>query len=510
MKFRKVLCGSLAALMALSTTAIVAQAEETAQFKLMTADLSKISDGNSYNFFGDGYLTDGKKFLRIGEEQIAEWSRTGKISAASVESDLDISGLSWWTGDFEGGYVQLVREDLNEKVTERYVVHLNKDSGKIETAYKLGADWCYTTSDGYTVLSPKSDVSGGTVSFTVMKPDGTNFVCTLNSWVAHQDGAKWDDYVWFKYQAVDDDKYCCYVVVDEKLGGQMTDERVYAVYAIDKQGSAVKLTGDIKANGCNFSNASGKNLAVSFVNSTGAFVLAISADSGKTQQFDYYGDIYYAGNSKIVGQRMGSSNCDLIDLNTGKSVAQYPGIQAVDDKLFLVITNEGKCAYINGSGKLLDTFDDADVFRGDYAPVVKNGKAYLIDRNMNRVSEMIDGSSVYSFMGGLYRVDNGENAMLMAYAKADDTPKPDDTSSEPTSSEPTSSEPTSSEPTSSEPTSSEPTSSEPTSSEPVSSDTASSGASGGNDNPNSGAAMALIPIALIGGAAVVVSKKRKR
>lgn len=124
----------------------------------------------------------------------------------------------------------------------------------------------------------------------------------------------------------------------------------------------------------------------------------------------------------------------------------------------------------------------------------------MIDRNMNRVSEMIDGSSVYSFMGGLYRVDNGENAMLMAYAKADDTPKPDDTSSEPTSSEPTSSEPTSSEPASSE----------PTSSEPVSSDTASSGASGGNDNPNSGVAIALIPIALIGGAAVVVSKKRKR
>lgn len=494
MRFRKILCGVTAALTVLSSTAITAQAEETAQFKLMTAGFSEISDGNSYSFLGNGYLTDGKRFLRIGEEQISEWSKTGKISAALVESDLDISGLSWWTGDFEGGYVQLIREDSDGNVTERYVVHLNKDSGKIETAYKLGADWCYTTPDGYTVLSPTSDVGSGTVTFTVMKPDGTSFTSTLNSWVAHQDGAKWDDYVWFTYRAAVDDKYCAYAVIDEKLDGQMTDERVYAVYAIDKQGNTVKLKGDIRAAGCNFSRADGDNLAVSFVDSPFAFVITLSADSGEAHQFDMYGNVYYVGKTKAVGQEMGQETQKLIDLSTGNIVAQYTEIQAVDDELFLVITNDGKCAYINGSGKLLDTFDDADVFLGDYAPVVKNGKAYLIDRNMNRVSEMIDGNGVYSFRGGLYRVDNGENAMLMTYAKADDTSKPDDTSSA-TSSDTTSSS----------------TSSE-TSSSTTSSDTSSGSASqsGGDNNPSTGVALALLPVALIGGAAVVVAKKRNK
>ena len=85
-------------------------------------------------------------------------------------------------------------------------------------------------------------------------------------------------------------------------------------------------------------------------------------------------------------------------------------------------------------------------------------------------------------------------------------PTSSDTSSEPASSD-TSSEPTSSD-TSSEPPSSD-TSSEPTSSASVSSENSGS-TSGGNDNPNSGAVMLLIPLAIIGGAAVMASAKKRK
>lgn len=483
MKFKKVLCGVTAALTVLSSTMIAVQAE-SAELSLLTARFAEVSDEESFNFFGNGYFSDGKKIMRLGEEEIAEWSRTGKISVSSVETDFDVSGLSWWTGDFEGGYVQFVKEDNNENITQRYVVHLDEKSGKIETAYTLGSEWAYTMPDGYTILEPKGDVGSGTVSITVMKPDGTSFTNTIKSWIAHMDGAKWDDYVWFSYRVVEDDEYCCYIVVDEKDGGSILDERIYAVYAIDKQGNATKIAGDIKATACGgISVCQNKNMIVSLAGEYNYYALALSANGGNTHEFDFYGDAYYIGDNRAIVVNMGSNNYNLVDIDTGKALASYPYIDSMDDNLFRIYTNEGTFGFIDGNGKILDTFDDADIFRGDYAPVVKDGKAYLIDRNMNCVSDKIDGEAVYAFMGGLYRIDNSGSSMIMAYTNADTSSKPSNTPSESKPDNTSSSSPS-------------------TESTPIN--------PGDNDNPNSGAAMSLIPITLIGGAAVVVSKKRRK
>ncbi len=496
MRFRKALCGITAALTVFSSIAVVAQAEE-AELKLLTAEFSEISDSESFSFFGDGYFTDRRKFYKIGEEQIAEWNKTGKISVAEVETDFDASGYKWWTGNFEGEYVQLFKDDAAGNVTERRVVSVDKVNNKVKAEYDPGTGSCYTTNDGYTVLDPTSDVANGTVSFTVMRPDGSSFTSTLQSWVEHSNSGNWDDYVWCKYCAVDDEKYCCYAVVGEKTDEQISGVSVknYAVYAIDKQGNTEKIAGDIKGIACGeVVGGSSGNLAVSFVTDTGAFVLVLSADGKNTRQFDYYGSIYYVGNDKAIGQKMNGIGYDLINTATGQIIANYPFINYigfVDDNLFMVANREGKEGYIDGNGKELAWFDKAAAFRGDYTPVVKDGKAYLIDRNMNCVSDKIDGDNVFAFAGGLYRVDNGDKSMLIAYVKNSDEP-----TSEPTSSEPVSSEPTSSEPVSSEPTS-EP-SSESSTSEPDDS-----------NNPPTGAA-ALIPVALIGGAAVVVTRKRRK
>lgn len=493
MKFKKVLCGVTAALTVLSATAIPVQA---AELKLLTAKFSEVSNGGYFDFFGNGYFSDGTKILRLGEKEIAEWNKTGKIAVSSVTTDFDVSGLDWWTGDFEGGYVQFVKEDDSENITERYIVHLDENSGKIETVYTLGSEWAYTMSDGYTVLEPKGDVNSGTVSVTVIKPDGTRLTSTIKSWLAHMDGAAWDDYVWFNFRAVEDEKYCCYIVVDEKEGGSILDERIYAVYAIDRQGNAVKVAGDLKASSCGgIETAQNKNLIISLMGEDYVpYGLALSAAGGNARKFDFYGSAYYIGDNRAIVVNMGSSNYELVDINTGKTIVSYPYIDSMDDALFRIYTNEGKFGFIDRNGKILDTFDDADIFRGDYAPVLKDGKAYLIDRNMNCVSDKIDANAVYSFMGGLYRVDNGAS-MIVAYINAD-------TSSEP-SSAPSESKPDNTSGTPSGSTSSDNTSSSiPSESTPAN--------PGDNDNPNSGAAMALIPIALVGGAAVVVTKKRRK
>lgn len=65
-------------------------------------------------------------------------------------------------------------------------------------------------------------------------------------------------------------------------------------------------------------------------------------------------------------------------------------------------------------------------------------------------------------------------------------------------SKPTESKPTESKPTESKPTESKPTESKPGTSTP-----------GGESNPNTGVALALVPIALASGAAILVSRKKK-
>ncbi len=492
MRFGKALCGITAALTMLSSVAITAQAEETEQLKLLTVKLSDVIEEKDFQYaLGGGYFTDSSKFYRIGESELAEWQETGKFALTNIESDFDPSGMEWYSGDFEGEYIQFYKENDDGNVTERQVVHLDKSAGKISKAYTLGSGWCYTTNDGYTVLAAASDVGNGTVSVTVMKPDGTSFTITLKSLVAHLDGAKWDDYVWFKYCAVDDEKYCCYVLVDEKAEGNILDERIYAVYGIGKDGSLTKIVGNINAaSSGGIEYASGKNLVVSFAGEN-YYDIAFSADTGEACRFDYYGSINYCDGKVAIGNRSydTKNGYDLIDLKTGKTLVNYPYIYGKDKEIFLVNTNDGKWGYIDSNGKELAMFDNASGFDGDYAPVVKDGKVYLIDRNMNKVSDSIDGTDVTTLSDGLYHVafDDG-SAMLVTYAKS--------SADEPTSST-TTSEPISSV-TTSEPTSSA-TTSEPTSST----------VKPGDEIPPTGAAL-LIPVALLGGAVAVVSRKKRK
>lgn len=87
------------------------------------------------------------------------------------------------------------------------------------------------------------------------------------------------------------------------------------------------------------------------------------------------------------------------------------------------------------------------------------------------------------------------------------TSKP--TASEPATSEPTTSEPATSKPTTNDPTTPEPTTSELTTSKPATSEPASSENLSNENNPATGFGMAILPIALLGGASIVVLRKRK-
>lgn len=114
----------------------------------------------------------------------------------------------------------------------------------------------------------------------------------------------------------------------------------------------------------------------------------------------------------------------LVELTDGAYApisGYYAGMYTKDGEMFLVKTADGKWGYINSNGELLKTFDDASNFNGKYAPIINDGKAYLINRNMKRVSEKIDAESVSGLDKGLYTVTIDGEKYFMTYADADDT-----------------------------------------------------------------------------------------
>ncbi|MBD5111638.1 MAG: WG repeat-containing protein [Ruminococcaceae bacterium] len=438
-KFKRISAAALAAAL-MTGTALTVNAEESQPKLLIAEDFPTAA-----NLYGGGYGSNSDGFFKLGEEEFAKWRETGKLEVTSVESEVDITDLEWWNGSFEGEYLQLAKKDADGNITERKVVHLDKENNKIELAYTLGADWCYTTPDGYTVLEPTSDVENGTITVTAMKPDGTTFTNTINGCVAHMDGAQWDDYVWYTYRAVSDSdsKYCCYVVVVEKLKGSWIDNKIYTVYGIGKDGTTTKIgVSDMYSCG-SIEYCDSERVIVSYDDGVGYTNVVYSTTADEQYQFRYYGGIYFANDDIAIGYEFYNAEengYDLIDLKSNKSLANYSNMGTNDGKIYLVQTEDDKWGYIDSNGKELAIFDNAGDFYGDFAPVVKDGKAYLIDRNMNKVSEAIDGERVFAFSDGLYMVTVDGEEKFMTYAAK---PTASESTSEPTNPNEPTSEPTS-------------------------------------------------------------------
>lgn len=178
MRFRKVLCGVTAALTVLSSTVVVAQAEEAAELKLVTAPVSSLNGAKEIGSMSGGYFSsDIKSYFKIGSEDVAKWRETGELNFSVVECEPDLADLDLWSGDLDGGYLQRVKRDANGNVTERRVVRIDKSANKISTVYTMPADsWGYTNPDGYSVSFVRSDKS---VTLNVYDPSGKITSSTL-------------------------------------------------------------------------------------------------------------------------------------------------------------------------------------------------------------------------------------------------------------------------------------------------------------------------------------------
>ncbi len=440
MKFKRTAASVLAALTAVSAVSVCAFAEEN-KVELTTLDLT---DEMKYmEYLGDGYFLYGSNAAYIDGFVHLEKDDNGELTFTDVETDIDFSekNIAWWNGnnDGNGEYFQLYKKDENGNVAKRYVMHIDAAANKVTTAYTMPADWSYTADDGYTVA-----IDGD--SYVVYDPKGK-----VKSTQANKTNPGYYGVTASMYG----NKYAGYYIEksNEKVVEDSGDRFVYndyTLYGIDKKGKLVELytknaNGMVLHEGSNFVLLQG--VEVIYPDDGGIiyhrYLTYINLETGEITEdpVEIFDDVESQAiyNDKVILSV--DKKQYLYDIKTQEPVndKKYKYIYTCDEgKTYRVQNTDDKWGYLDENGEEIgEWYDDADAFYGDYAPVVKDGKGYLIDRNFNRVSDMIDATGVYSFDDDLFQFRNGETDNVFATynstepAPSDDTSEPADDTSEP-------------------------------------------------------------------------------
>ena len=469
-KLKRIAAGILAAAITAGLLTVGASAASE-KMKLRTVSIDKIEGTNIFWNLGDGYFAlnnsadpnldpDIDQIIYIGKDELESWQKTGKISYKKVKTDVDMTDMligSYFSAD--GNSMQLVTCDADRYALKRYIVSHNEKNTKITTAYTKGSDWVYTRPDGYSVEG-KWNKAQTSYTVTVTAPDGTKKSKKL-TYKGEGDSrvllygvegtGKYVAYVLWKTNEYTDNVY----VGEDML--QLNQSSSFVLYGLKKNGKLTTLfnyesskRGDRRGAYSFGVDSCGSNFISFWVDNPPipAQYMVYLSNSGKTISFD--GEVlnkkgdgicgtYYGINDEVYGSRaivqLGIYNSEtkttdtnhyiLADLSTAKGdygmitalSDVYQSMRTWDGKIYRVSTADGKVGYINKKGKVLAMFDDAGSFIGDYAPVVKNGKAYLIDRNMKQVSEKIDADGVSTEGEGLFYIIKGDKRMLMTYKK---------------------------------------------------------------------------------------------
>ena len=543
MKFLKQVGAAAVALAMLAATAIPAAADES-YMKLLTVPVSDVLGTEElYMNAGIGICaSEDNNFVRFTESNLEKWRESGEISYSEIllDSDLQNKGLVNFIGyefNTEDDYAQFGLRDENGNISQRMVVKYNKENNSLETVSKYD-EWCSVTEDGYVFTGNwENDI----LLAKITSPDGTENIAEFKL-----GGIDGNYFFSAMSNARNSDKYIAYVLLavsvtnDEEMtaseGFTINDYDLEA-YGIDKDGNAEQIFKETHnfwgadSSGDNYFLFHTMTLPVAaksriYLSDTDEIIDLTSLDDA-THLYVYDGDgfgsaqICSLGN-KIYGTKAiayaqpGNKVNDnwfgtyaLIDIKTGKKIGDYEYMKEMsteDGEIYRIKTADDKWGFMNSKGKVLITYDDAGSFVGDYAPVVKDGKAFLIDRSMKRVSEKIDADSVLTLSDDLFHIVKDDEEYFMTFS----VETPEAYTAEPTEelveepAEPTEEPVEEPAETESPETPAEPA---PAESAPTTSGTTSAAANKGN--PDTGVAIAFIPLLIAGAGTAMLTRKRK-
>ncbi len=416
-----------------------------AEMKLLTTD-NVFDKYDSVMYLGEGYYVmyngynAGAEIVYCGTDVIDSWRKTGKLEVKTVSCGTDISGMTFKSGTINknGGIVKLVSTAQNEDGMSIGICHvftLDKAKNEFTEAYsyQMPSIWSNASSrnDGYSFVEDKKDWQTKEYTYSVYDTKGNRTQKTVSP--KNYDGAEQfeSDLVSF-VECYGEGKYVGFAcVADYATEKSLTISEsfeaqtfLYEISGINKDGSLTPLT-EVRSYGNEIIPAlfGGENF-VAWKNYEDGCYYVMTLDDNKTyklesnDKFNYIAEVI---GKKVVVEKRGIGMPDggyprmVFDLETGKMLAEDERSMTSNDggKIFTSKAKgyDGEWRYFDENLKLLGSFPDAGSFieGNQYAPVVQDGKGWLVDRNMNQVSEKIDAVGCTTLGKDLFRFKTSES-----------------------------------------------------------------------------------------------------
>lgn len=363
-------------------------------------------------FTDSGYI-DG--FISVTDDDLKKWRNTGNFKYNNVK----VNGkISWDNLLLAGDNSLLLNVDSDGNIEKYYAIDYNgKDKMDI---VRSSSEWM-NYMNGWVVSNSSS---GNLFSLKCENPE-TGKIYTEK--IPFDGTYGWNFYMSGKYIA--GTVYTAKTYPDPYLDGSYNKYDI-VVKGMKSNGKMETLYTDSvnffdTTRGENFFQISTMTAPHGWLNyvflEDSAQWMHIDTDGVKYYVEEVHGKNAVATLQDYYGETVGYQLIKLTEKSSELKGDIYKDMSTLDGKLYLVKTSDDKWGFINTSGKLLATFDDAGNFDGEYAPVVKNGKAYLVDKTMKCVSEKISATSVTTLGDGLYYVENGSKKYLMTYASGSTT-----------------------------------------------------------------------------------------
>lgn len=565
---KRILSALAASALVLGCTALPASAED-GMMGLISQPVSEVETGRFVNFGEDVYsyyVNDGNGhgrisgFFRLGADELKQWRDSGEFTAADIDCDIDLTerNIGWYNDSSlaDGDYMLLpdVADDGN---LSKIIIKYDKNSNSIsETDIDYNTNAFAYTPDGY-VVRITDDVSEENPNGSVMdiKLDDPN---NKNKYMVHVMNFK-GTYQTERFLGLND--YVCGLLYTTDIrksdDGTTLFKANYAV--LDRNNKLVNIESADNLVSQNWLGTGSNFIAYKYtLNGYERHTTVYNTENNKKYDIGYFapddldGNLIYAkgsdgfghayltsidavyGDRALVYIQTDYDNDDgvyvLLDLsrsNNEENIAAsntYKSMSTNDGEIYLVKNSDGEWGYIDSDGTELAMFDDAGSFIGEYAPVIEDGKAYLIDRDMNRVTEMIDADSVQTWGSELFYYEKDGEGYLMTFTKeqtaAPAPEKPEDktddkpvtTPEDKTDEQPvvTPEDKTDDQPvvTPEDKTDDKPVSTpeDKTESKPAENTSASKSEKG---NPDTGAAASVVPLLILGAVTVMLTRRKK-
>lgn len=439
MKFiKKVISAILAgAVMTASVFAASVSSSAAQSAKLISMPLSSLnSSAISIESIGqDLYLMrladGGKSVYKIDSSNISKLQSTGKLSAKKVVVDQRYSDTPWELDPnytFKYGNYGMINISYKSGLNGRVAVKYDEAANTIRYFYK--SDEFFTvTSDGYIceyVTDRQNSKDMLTLTLTTKSPELIKY------------GENYFNYIRASGQFQPFMRGSKYAVVTYNFNYNGKSES--ALYLVDKAADRYNIYNKgivaMPVVGYNYVAFEHAPLGTMEVRNLGSNITRTIRKA--TSYYDKSGNRYdlYDFGDKIYGDRaigifrneIGKGEyrytSALVDLKNDKILTgALAEITTDDGKIFTGRTMSGKYFYYDSNGKkLTDVYYDAagNFAKGsDYAPVIKDGKLVLVDRNIKTASDAIsvsgDNVRAATLASGLYSYVSEGRSYLLTY-----------------------------------------------------------------------------------------------